>query len=148
MAFTLRDWNRDNAWGSLGYAKDVAAMVVAIDAGGQHVHVAIGRTVETARICLFYQFRRTAFEFGSIVTIDLIVVTAPSGSVADALQIDSTFANHSKVTIHQTLDHFLGAHQFGSHENRKVVAVSIAQCRLLTDDLHADSSEQTYQNSS
>src|SRR5690606_17150042 len=100
MAFMLRDRNWNNACGRLCDAEHVAAVVVAVDTGSQRVHVTIGRTVETAYVGLLYQFHRTAFEFGSIVTVDLIVVTTPSGGIADALQFDPTFANHGKVTIH------------------------------------------------
>lgn len=110
--------NGDDARGSLGYAKHIAAMVVAIDAGSQRVHVAVGRPVEAACVGLFDQLDCTAFEFGSIVTVDLVVVTPPTGGVADALQLEPAFANQTKVTVHQTLDHFLRTHQFRPHEYR------------------------------
>lgn len=118
----------------VGDFEDVAAVVVAVDAGADHVHVGEGGAVEVFGFGHLDEFVGLAGEFDAEVGVFAVFDIAPDFGLFEAFEFLAGFADENEIFLDKTFEGLLRAGEFEGHQGL-VVADDIGDfARLLIGD--------------
>lgn len=100
----------------VGDFEDVAAVVVAVDAGADHVHVGEGGPVEIFGFGHLDEFVGLTTEFDAEVGVFAVFDIAPEFGFVEAFEFFTGFANQYEIFLDESFESLLRAGEFESHQ--------------------------------